>query len=60
MMTKPGVEVSKKDFMTGSMLFYFAGRTEDKEKAAEMNDKAAKLLGFDNYQEFEEFHENID
>lgn len=59
-MRKPGVEVSKKDYMEASMKFYFAERTEDRERAAKLNDEAARLLGFANYEEFEDFNENID
>lgn len=58
-MKKPGVEVSKNNFMEASLKFYLADRTEDKARADRLNDEASKLLGFADYAEFEDFHEKI-
>lgn len=72
-MKKPGMIISKQDYMEASSKFYFADQHERsackekdperarilREKSTKLNDEAAKLLGFANYEEFEEFHENI-
>lgn len=71
-MKKPGTIVTKEQFMDASMKFYFADRYERsaereenperaamlKAKSEKLNDDAAKILGFVDYNEFEEFHEN--
>lgn len=58
-MRKPGVEVSKQDFMEASLKFYLADRSEDQERTNKLNNEAARLLGFADYDEFEAFHEDI-
>lgn len=58
-MRKPGVEVSKQDYMEASLKFYLADRSEDLERADKLNNEAVKLLGFADYEEFEAFHEDI-
>lgn len=58
-MRKPGVEVSKQDYMEASLKFYLADRSEDLERTDKLNNEAAKLLGFADYEEFEAFHEDI-
>lgn len=71
-MKKPGTIVTKEQFMDASMKFYFADRYERsarqetnperaellKVKSAKLNDQASRILGFVDYNEFEEFHEN--
>lgn len=72
-MKKPGTEISKQDYMKASSKFYFADqhersaqKEEDPERArmlreasVKLKDEAAKIFGFVDYREFEEFHEAV-
>lgn len=72
-MKKPGTIISKQAHMEASSKFYFADRYECsaqkeenperarilREKSEKLKDEAAKMFGFVDYQEFEDFHEAI-
>lgn len=72
-MKKPGTIISKQAHMEASSKFYFADQYERsarkeenperarmlQEKSEKLKDEAAKIFGFADYQEFEDFHEAI-